>query len=225
MMKTRTEIEKVLVRWGAGVGMMVVAICAAAILVPVPAVLADEHDEEEEWEDEREEQEYSTVDVLDFLKAKWPEAVKRLEEIKREEPMEEYAEALETAYGVMVEYYELEEMGTGVANSFLSIMKLELERDGLWEEIWEGDGDEEKVLKELRKLSGQIFDLEMGLEKEELGRLKAEVREFELELAQRQKERDEVIEAEIEERLAEIEADREEEEEDGDDDEGDDDDD
>ncbi|MEM7147069.1 MAG: hypothetical protein AAF591_18255 [Verrucomicrobiota bacterium] len=193
---------------------MMVVVLLVAVFVVLPSAMADEH-EEEEWEDEseHEEPEYTMDQVLEFLEAKWPAGYELLDEIKREESAAEYVEAVEMAARVMEEYHAHAEVSEKAAEAFLSVMKLEMELDELWERVWEGEEDDGKLMKEIRELHGKIFDLQIGIDEEELSLLKREVKELEGMLADRRKNRDRIITEDVEEMLGEILEEREEDEE------------
>ncbi|MEM8955253.1 MAG: hypothetical protein AAGD22_13960 [Verrucomicrobiota bacterium] len=205
-MKTREDIEKGEAPLVAGRSFG--RVLMVALVFVVSPMYADEGEEEEEWEEEHEEREFSMGEVVEFLKTKWPEGHQFLETIKREESVEDYAEAVRMATDVVIDYHAHLDVSEAGAETFLGVMKLELEMDRLWEKVWEGEGDEAKTVQEIRRVRGKIFDLRLGMEEAELAFLKGEVNQWEALLAERRENRERIVTEEVDEILAEIRAER-----------------
>ena len=167
------------------------------------------------------EEERPTVEhVLDFLKEKMPESMDLLERVKEEEGEEGYAEVVESAADLLMEYLEIKrEGGVEAAEKFLKEERAGVRMEFLVE-AWHEAGDEagkREIRKEIGRLIGEQIDREIEHGHRELEKLKEEVEEIEEELAEMQESREGIIAEE----LSEILFDEEEREEGGQEEEGD----
>ncbi|MCH1509300.1 MAG: hypothetical protein L7T84_08870 [Akkermansiaceae bacterium] len=167
------------------------------------------------------EEERPTVEhVLDFLKEKMPESMGLLERVKEEEGEEGYAEVVESAADLLMEYLEIKrEEGAEAAENFLDEERSGVRMESLVEAWHEADDEAEKseIRKEIGKLIGAQIDREIERGYRELKKLKEEVEEIEEELAEMKESREGIIAEELREILSdEEEREGEEQEEEGD---------
>ena len=167
------------------------------------------------------EEERPTVEhVLDFLKEKMPESMGLLERVKEEEGEEGYAEVVESAADLLMEYLEIKrEEGVEAAENFLDEERTGVRMESLveaWHEVDDEAGKRE-IRKEIRTLIGAQIDREIEHGHRELEKLKGEVEEIEEELAEMKESRERIIAEELREILSdEEEREGEEQEEEGD---------
>lgn len=158
--------------------------------------------------------------VLDFLKEKMPESMGLLERVKEEEGEEGYAEVVESAADLLMEYLEIKrEEGAEAAENFLAEERTRVRMESLVEAWHEADDEAEKreIRKEIGKLIGAQIDREIEHGHRELKKLKEEVEEIEEELAEMKESREGMIAEELREILSdEEEREGEEREEEGD---------
>lgn len=172
------------------------------------------------------EEERPTVEhVLDFLKEKMPESMDLLERVKEEEGEEGYAEVVESAADLLMEYLEIKrEEGVEAAENFLDEERTGVRMESLIEAWHEADDEAGKreIRKEIGKLIGAQIDREIEHGHRELKKLKEEVEEIEEELAEMKESREGIIAEELREILSDEEErggeeqDEEEQEEEGD---------
>ena len=169
----------------------------------------------------------TTERVMEFLERRLPAAVERLENIRRHEPADEYAEALAEASELVAEFREISrEESEEEAEAFLNEHRRELHIENLVAEFHENENPErrEKIRAHVREVIQERFEVEIVHLKEGRDHLKFELRELEEELAERTEARKEIIAEEME-RFFEEEEGEEGEDDDDDDDEDEDDDD
>ena len=161
------------------------------------------------------EEERPTVEhVLDFLKEKMPESLDLLERVKEEEGEEGYAEVVESAADLLMEYLQIKrEEGAEAAENFLDEERTGVHMESLVEAWHEADDEAGKreIRKEIGKLIGAQIDREIERGHRELKKLKEEVEEIGEELAEMKESREEIIAEELREILS-AEKEREEEE-------------
>ena len=152
------------------------------------------------------EEERPTVEhVLDFLKEKMPESMDLLERVKEEEGEEGYAEVVESAADLLMEYLEIKrEEGAEAAEKFLNEERTGVRMESLVEAWHEADDEagEREIRKEIGKLIGAQIDREIEHGHRELEKLKEEVEEIEEELAEMKESREEIIAEELREILS-----------------------
>ena len=152
------------------------------------------------------EEERPTVEhVLDFLKEKMPESMDLLERVKEEEGEEGYAEVVESAADVLMEYFEIKrEEGVEAAENFLDEERTGVRMESLVEAWHEADDEAGKreIRKEIGKLIGAQIDREIEHRHRELKKLKEEVGEIEEELAEMEESREGIIAEELREILS-----------------------
>ena len=147
----------------------------------------------------------SAEHILEFLKEKMPETMKRLERVREEEGKEGYEEALESAGDLLVEYLEIKrEENEEVAEAFLEEERGRMLLKKLVEAWHEVDEEEEKreIRDGIENLLGEQIDREIDHGHRELDHLKEEAAELENELAEMKESRGEIIREELEEILA-----------------------
>lgn len=154
----------------------------------------------------RAEEERPTVEhVLDFLKEKMPESMDLLERVKEEEGEEGYAEVVESAADLLMEYLEIKrEEGAEAAENFLDEERTRVRMESLVEAWHEADDEAGKreIRKEIGKLVGAQIDREIEYGHRELEKLKKEVEEIAEELAEMQESRERIIAEELREILS-----------------------
>jgi hypothetical protein len=152
------------------------------------------------------EEERPTVEhVLDFLKEKMPESMDLLERVKEEEGEEGYAEVVESAADLLMEYLEIKrEEGAEAAENFLDEERTGVRMESLVEAWHEADDEAGKreIRKEIGKLIGAQIDREIEYGHRELEKLKGEVEEIEEELAEMKESREGIIAEELREILS-----------------------
>ena len=152
------------------------------------------------------EEERPTVEhVLDFLKEKMPESMDLLERVKEEEGEEGYAEVVESAADLLMEYLEIKrEEGAEAAENFLDEERTRVRMESLVEGWYDADDEAGKreIRKEIGKLVGAQIDREIEYGHRELEELKKEVEEIEEELAEMQESRERIIAEELREILS-----------------------
>ena len=152
------------------------------------------------------EEERPTVEhVLDFLKEKMPESLDLLERVKEEEGEEGYAEVVESAADLLMEYLEIKrEEGAEAAENFLDEERTGVHMESLVEAWHEADDEAGKreIRKEIGKLIGAQIDREIDRGHRELKKLKEEVEEIGEELAEMKESREEIIAEELREILS-----------------------
>ena len=152
------------------------------------------------------EEERPTVEhVLDFLKEKMPESLDLLERVKEEEGEEGYAEVVESAADLLMEYLQIKrEEGAEAAENFLDEERTGVHMESLVEAWHEADDEAGKreIRKEIGKLIGAQIDREIEHGHRELKKLKEEVEEIGEELAEMKESREEIIAEELREILS-----------------------
>lgn len=152
------------------------------------------------------EEERPTVEhVLDFLKEKMPESLDLLERVKEEEGEEGYAEVVESAADLLMEYLQIKrEEGAEAAENFLDEERTGVHMESLVEAWHEADDEAGKreIRKEIGKLIGAQIDREIERGHRELKKLKEEVEEIGEELAEMKESREEIIAEELREILS-----------------------
>ncbi|MDG2124709.1 MAG: hypothetical protein P8J87_13475, partial [Verrucomicrobiales bacterium] len=147
----------------------------------------------------------SVEHVLGFLRDKMPESTRLLERVRDEEGEEEYAEVLENAGDLLMEYLEIKnEGGAEEAEAFLEEERGRVRMEALVE-AWHGTGDEAEkkaIEEEIGKIIGIQIDRELAHGRRELETLEAEVEEFGEELAEIEENREAIIEEEVAEVLS-----------------------
>ncbi|MEM6279408.1 MAG: hypothetical protein AAF733_08025 [Verrucomicrobiota bacterium] len=146
----------------------------------------------------------SLDEVLEFLRDKMPESMDLLEQVRKEEGVEEYEEVLESAGDLLEEYLEIRrEEGEEIAELFLeeerNLLRIRVLAEAWHEENRRSDKEAlEEALIEL--ISAQIDrDIERGWR--ELDALEEEVEEFRRELTEMAENREIIIAEELEEIL------------------------
>jgi poly(3-hydroxybutyrate) depolymerase len=152
------------------------------------------------------EEERPTVEhVLDFLKEKMPKSMDLLERVKEEEGEEGYAEVVESAADLLMEYLEIKrEEGAEAAENFLDEERTGVRMESLVE-AWHEAADEagkREIRKEIGKLIGAQIDREIEHGHRELKKLKEEVEEIEEELVEMKESREGIIAEELREILS-----------------------
>ena len=152
------------------------------------------------------EEERPTVEhVLDFLKEKMPESLDLLERVKEEEGEEGYAEVVESAADLLMEYLQIKrEEGAEAAENFLDEERTGVHMESLVEAWHEADDEAGKreIRKGIGKLIGAQIDREIEYGHRELEKLKGEVEEIEEELAEMKESREGIIAEELREILS-----------------------
>jgi len=152
------------------------------------------------------EEERPTVEhVLDFLKEKMPESLDLLERVREEEGEEGYAEVVESAADLLMEYLQIKrEEGAEAAENFLDEERAGVHMESLVEAWHEADDEAGKreIRKEIGKLIGAQIDREIEHGHRELKKLKEEVEEIGEELAEMKESREEIIVEELREILS-----------------------
>lgn len=152
------------------------------------------------------EEERPTVEhILDFLKEKMPESMDLLERVREEEGEEGYAEVVESAADLLMEYLEIKrEEGVEAAENFLDEERTGVRMESLVEAWHEADAEARKreIRKEIGKLIGAQIDREIEHGHRKLKRMKEEVEEIEEELAEMKENRERIIAEELREILS-----------------------
>ena len=152
------------------------------------------------------EEERPTVEhILDFLKEKMPESMDLLERVREEEGEEGYAEVVESAADLLMEYLEIKrEEGVEAAENFLDEERTGVRMESLVEAWHEADAEARKreIRKEIGKLIGAQIDREIEHGHRKLKRRKEEVEEIEEELAEMKENRERIIAEELREILS-----------------------
>ena len=152
--------------------------------------------------DDSEEIELSADQIQTFLRAQLPEAVALLERVRKEEPFEDYQEALERAAEFAHEYHDiLQEDGEKSAAQFLKQERLEMRIEALtvsWSDLSPDDTTARDAKKrELKALVTELFDHELTTSKQDLNALQDEVRELEKEINELSSNRTALIDREV----------------------------
>lgn len=138
--------------------------------------------------------------VLDFLKEKMPESMKLLKRVRAEEGEDEYNEVLEKAGELVMEYLEIKrEEGVEDAEAFLKEERGRIRMEVLVEAWHETDDRKEKkeLEAELAEIIGVQIDRELAHGRRELENLEEEVAEFEAELEDIEENRDLIVAEEV----------------------------
>lgn len=151
--------------------------------------------------------EMTLAEAEDFLKENLPEAIDLLEYVRRNEPIEDYREALERAIETVQEYHLLKEHdGSTQANWFLQRVRLELQLEQLalsWHSMEEDDPARDELRERLAGKVTELFDHELQGTLEELKLLRREVQSIEEEVKNLQENRTVLINEELKEILDE----------------------
>ena len=186
------------------------------LLVAVIATIGSISLRADEHEDDPEEVELSAEQIQTFLRAQLPEAVTLLERVRKEEPFEDYQEALERAAEFAHEYHDiLHDDGKKSAEQFLKQQRLEMRIEALtiaWSDLSPDDTTAREAKKnELKALVTELFDHELTTSKLELKALQNEVRELEEEVNELSSNRAVLIDREMNDILDDWEEDEDEE--------------
>ncbi len=172
-----------------------IACALLAVSMPNPRAEVDEDEEAEEIE-------LSVAQIQTFLSERVPEAVELLERVKKEEPFEDYQEALERAAEFVEEYHFIEqEDGKKLADRFLHQHRLELRIEALtlaWEDSEPKDAQARQAMnKKLQSLVTELFDHELASSKLELEAVRIEVESLENEITELSTNRETLISEEV----------------------------
>jgi poly(3-hydroxybutyrate) depolymerase len=142
----------------------------------------------------------SVEHVLDFLREKMPGSTELLERVRNEEGDEGYAEVLENAGDLLMEYLEIKhEGGEEEAEAFLEEERGRVRMEALVEAWHEADEEAAKkgIEKEIARIIGVQIDRELAHGRRELEVLEAEVEKFVEELAEIEENRETIIDEEL----------------------------
>lgn len=187
-------------------------------LFTLPFAFADDHEEEYDHEEDIH---LSSRDVAQFLKEHFPDQYQEMRELKEIEP-EEFEEAYDEAYNLAHEYVMIKEESPQMAENFLEIEKAYI---AIWktaDAAHEEGSSPAELAKRIKPKLNHIFELRHAMGKAELEMLEREVESFREEIESAEAAREEIIEEELQEILAEFDEHQNEDHDDSDEDEEDD---
>ena len=173
----------------------------AVLCFVIGAVQGFSEEEDEEFEPD----DLSTAQIHAFLKEKFVEAYEELKLAEREDPIDDYQDALERAEEFIHEYQEIASHDREGAKLFLEIGRGELAVQKLALRFDEAKTEKERstIRSKLAEGVTALFDLEIKAEQRELKALKKEVADIEALITERLRNRDALIAEELGEYLEE----------------------
>lgn len=193
---------------------LIVAVVAAAM---VPCVLALAQDDEER-------DELGAAAVARFLRSNLPEHLDDLHYVLEEEGPEAYAEALNDARDLLVDYLHFRDLELGLGDVFLRSRRLDHRISEVAEWVWEAEDEPARsaARADLRAAVSEQFDLDLKLEQAEVRELERQVKKLRRELQEHNDRRDELVDEEVNDILSDDEGDDDDEDDDDDNEEDDD---